>query len=219
VQRTVQPGVVVVALGSAVVAGTVPGSLVPAAIWTVGDEGVKTAGRPPGAPSPRLLKEAERRLRAGEPAPTIGHVDIAERTMMAGRPRQRRLAISGGSVLLLVILGYFLLPVVLRALPFWRPAQTSPICPQGCILVDAQAIPGGTQLIRVRAGKQFGLFFKAATACPNPSNSSVLSADACTSTSGQLSGAVGTYTARAAGSADMVVNASGASLTVHIDVQ
>src|SRR5258708_21124975 len=100
VQPRVRPGVVVVAITAQdqepAGGGMVGDAAVPTAVWFAGPSGVRTPGRPPGSPSPRLLQDAQRRLIGGEPAPTIGHVDVAERTMIAGVRRQPRFAIGTG---------------------------------------------------------------------------------------------------------------------------
>ncbi|HEV3231747.1 MAG TPA: hypothetical protein VG245_05780 [Candidatus Dormibacteraeota bacterium] len=89
IQKRVSPGVLVIAVGAPDlgVAGPVAGVGVPAVVWAVSPEGrAETRGDVPGGPPAGDLRQALRRLLAGEPAPTIGQVDVAERTLMSGRP-------------------------------------------------------------------------------------------------------------------------------------
>ena len=87
IQRRVQPGVVVlhVAPGNQLTpAGPVPGTLVPAAVWTVDSATgkVETVGKPPGSPSASEVKHAAASLMRGIPAPSLGELDLAERGVM-----------------------------------------------------------------------------------------------------------------------------------------
>ncbi len=90
VQRKVRPGVVVVQVAprdALTTAGLVPGTAVPATVWTVdSDTGrVEVAGSPPGSPSGQEVKRAAGALARGMPAPPLGELDVAERTVMQVR--------------------------------------------------------------------------------------------------------------------------------------
>lgn len=90
VQRRVRPGVVVVhvAPGSQLAAaGAVTGAAVPSAIWSVDSETgrVEVSGSPPGSPPGGEMKRAAAALINGATAPTLGELDLAERTVMQVR--------------------------------------------------------------------------------------------------------------------------------------
>ncbi|MEA2646481.1 MAG: hypothetical protein QOE92_1564 [Chloroflexota bacterium] len=224
VQRNVSPGVVVVAPDASVVPGAVPGTAAPAAVWTVDAEGVHATGRPSGSPSPAILKDADRRLRRGEAAPTIGHIDVAERTMMSGRGRQRAFALGSGGVIVLVILGFLFLRFIGSALtprgqPQQPPAQAAGgICAQSCVLVDPAATGSGTTSRNVALGGQLRLRVKGATECPASPNPGVLRLDACEADFANGS-ADGLYVGRAAGSSDLVANVGATRVTIHVVVR
>jgi hypothetical protein len=108
VQRTVHPGVVVVHVAPAAqlgAAGPVTGAAVPAAVWTVdSDTGVvNTPGRPPGSPSSSAIKQGAGALAIGMAPPTLGELDLAERSLMhvsaIGMPR-----VLGGVAGILLVL-------------------------------------------------------------------------------------------------------------------
>ena len=112
IQRRVKPGVVVVhvAPGNQLTpAGPVAGAVVPAAVWTVDSAAGKVvaAGRPPGSPSAAELKHAAGALMRGEPAPSLGELDLAERGVMQLRTVSMPRAVSG-------LLGLFLFFFALR---------------------------------------------------------------------------------------------------------
>jgi len=112
IQRKVRPGVVVVlvAPGNQLTpAGPVAGAVVPSAVWTVDSAAgkVEAAGKPPGSPSASELRRAARALMRGEPAPTLGELDLAERGVMQLRTVAMPRAISG-------LIGIFLLYFALR---------------------------------------------------------------------------------------------------------
>jgi hypothetical protein len=113
IQRTVRPGVVVVQVAPAAeltTAAPVPGTAVPAAIWTVdSDSGrVELAGSPPGSPSGGEMRRAAEALARGVPSPTLGELDLAERGVMQLRTVSMPRAFSGvlGLLLLLFALRY-----------------------------------------------------------------------------------------------------------------
>jgi len=112
IQRKVRPGVVVVlvAPGNQLIpAGPVAGAVVPSAVWTVDSAAgkVEAAGNPPGSPSASELRHAARTLMRGEPAPTLGELDLAERGVMQLRTVTMPRAMSG-------LLGIFLLYFAFR---------------------------------------------------------------------------------------------------------
>ena len=210
VQRTVNPGVLVIAVGAEATAGAVPRAAVPAAVWTVDGEGVHASGRPSGSPAPGILKDADRRLRRGEPAPTIGHIDVAERTMMSGRGRQRAFALGGGSVIVLVIVGFLFLRFVSSAI-FSTPSNRAPggqaagtVCAVECILVDPAATGSGSTSLQLAVGEQARLRVTGARACPAPVDPSVVRRDRCEVLGGGVSSADGLYTALTPGTTEMV---------------
>lgn len=143
VQRSVRPGVVVVqvAPGSELTtAGALPGTAVPAAVWTVDSETgrVEVAGNPPGSPSGAEVKRAAGALARGLPAPALGELDMAERTVMQVRTRAMPQALGGviSICLLLVAVGYgFAALTRLFALP--------------SLLASKDLAPGGQTLIIV----------------------------------------------------------------------
>lgn len=90
IQRTVRPGVVVVQVAPAaelVPAGIVANTAIPAAVWTVAaDTGrVEIAGSPPGSPSGGEIRRAAESLLRGAQAPSLGELDLAERSVMQVR--------------------------------------------------------------------------------------------------------------------------------------
>jgi hypothetical protein len=87
IQRKVRPGVLVVhvAAGNQLTPpGPVAGAAVPAAVWTVDSATgrVETAGRPPGSPSAGDIRRSANALMRGEPAPSLGELDMAEKGVM-----------------------------------------------------------------------------------------------------------------------------------------
>jgi hypothetical protein len=140
VQRTVRPGVVVVQVAPAAElspAGLVEGTAVPAAVWTVdADTGrVELAGQPPGSPSGGELKRAAAALAAGAPAPTLGELDLAERSLMQTRTVAMPRALGG-------VLGVVL---VLFALRYGFGALMSIFAFSS--LLGANNVPGGTPVV------------------------------------------------------------------------
>lgn len=112
IQRKVRPGVVVVlvAPGNQLTpAGPVAGAVVPSAVWTVDSAAgkIEAAGKPPGSPSRSELRRAARALLRGEPAPTLGELDLAERGVMQLRTVAMPRAMSG-------LIGIFLLYFAFR---------------------------------------------------------------------------------------------------------
>ncbi len=109
IQRRVRPGVVVVhvAPGNQLTpAGPVQGAVVPAAVWAVDSATgkVETVGSPPGSPSSSEIKRAAQALMSGEPAPSLGELDLAEKGVMQLRTAQMPAALSGIAGILLLIL-------------------------------------------------------------------------------------------------------------------
>ena len=142
VQRSVRPGVVVVhvAPGSELSpAGVVAGTAVPAAVWTVdADSGrVEVAGRPPGSPSDAELKRAAASLAQGLPAPTLGELDLAERSLMQTRTVAMPRVLGG-------VLGFVL---VIFALRYGFGALTSMLAFSS--LIGAGNVPGGRLVVLV----------------------------------------------------------------------
>jgi hypothetical protein len=107
IQKHVTPGVLVIALGGpelAAAAGPLAGAAVRATVWTATPDGrAETRGGAPGCPPASVLRGALRRLLAGEPAPTIGQIDVAERALMYGRGRRPYFLDSP----LLALIGFF----------------------------------------------------------------------------------------------------------------
>jgi hypothetical protein len=109
VQRKVRPGVVVVQVAASpqlIKAGPVVGSAVPAAVWTVdSDTGrVEVAGTPPGSPSRGAVKAAAAALVKGQPAPSLGELGLAERSVMQVRSVGMPRGIAGGAISICLIL-------------------------------------------------------------------------------------------------------------------
>jgi hypothetical protein len=112
IQRKVRPGVVVVlvAPGNQLMpAGPVAGAVVPSAVWTVDSAAgqVEAPGKPPGSPSASELRHATRALMRGEPAPSLGELDLAEKGVMQLRTVAMPRAVGG-------LLGIFLLYFAFR---------------------------------------------------------------------------------------------------------
>ena len=140
VQRTVRPGVVVVQVAPTAelsAAGLVAGTAVPAAVWTVDAETgrVELAGQPPGSPSGGELKRAAAALVAGAPAPTLGELDLAERSLMQTRTVAMPRVLGG-------LLGFVL---VLFAFRYGFGALLSMFAFTS--LLGANNVPGGTLVV------------------------------------------------------------------------
>ena len=108
VQRAVRPGVVVVQVAPAVelrTPGPVPATAVPAALWTVdSDTGrVQVSGNPPGSPSGSEIRRAAESLLRGVPAPSLGELDLAERSVMQLRTVTMPRYLSGAAGILLLL--------------------------------------------------------------------------------------------------------------------
>jgi hypothetical protein len=108
IQRSVSAGVVVVQVAPGpelAAAGPVPGTAVPAAIWTVDSDSGRTevAGRPPGSPPAGEVKRAAAGLARGLPAPSLGELDQAERGVMQMRTRAMPQAVGGVVGILLIL--------------------------------------------------------------------------------------------------------------------
>jgi hypothetical protein len=213
VQPRVNPGVLVIAVnpGEPIEPGRLPLAAVPTTVWTMGDSGARTRGRPPGAPSPGILKGVTARLLRGEPPPTIGHIDVAERTLMSGRGRQRTFAFSSGAILLLLLAGYFglrYLPVLLAPA---RPAPGAAACGQtGCLVLDPSRL--GSQPVETAAttGQNLRILFRNVTECPPPLDTAVVSLVGCAA-GGDASGAIGTYRALRPGTSELNLVPAGLS--------
>lgn len=111
IQRRVQPGVLVVAVGpppQLPAAAELKDLPVDASIWTVdaGSGRLESRGRPPGSPSPGVVASAARDLAQGRPAPPIGALDVAERTLMNPRRRYRYAGPTGIVAVILVLLAF-----------------------------------------------------------------------------------------------------------------
>jgi len=131
IQHRVRPGVVVVhvAPGNQLTpSGPVPEAAVPSAVWTVDSATgrVETAGKsPPGSPAASDLKKAAESLMRGSAVPSLGELDLAERSVMQvrtiGVPRIFTGAVSICLVLVLLRFGLggvfslFALPTLLAA--------------------------------------------------------------------------------------------------------
>jgi hypothetical protein len=142
VQRKVRPGVVVVHVAPGpelATAGPVTGTAVPATIWTVDSETgrVEVAGQPPGSPSNAEVKRAATTLAQGLPAPSLGELDLAERSLLQTRtvamPR-----VFGG------VLGFVL---VIFALRYGFGALISMLAFTS--LLGANSAPGGQLVVVV----------------------------------------------------------------------
>ena len=110
IQRTVRPGVVVVhvAPGNQLAnGGPVTGAAVPSAIWTVdSDTGrVETSGNPPGSPAGGEMKRAATALMKGTQAPTLGELDLAERSVMEVRTIGVPRVVTGVVSICLILVG------------------------------------------------------------------------------------------------------------------
>jgi hypothetical protein len=142
VQRSVRPGVVVVqvARGAELTnAGVVAGTAVPAAVWTVDSENgrVEVAGQPPGSPSAGEVKRAAASLAQGAPAPSLGELDLAERSLLQTRTVAMPRVLGG-------VLGFVL---VIFALRYGFGAVLSLVAFSG--LIGASNVPGGMLVVVV----------------------------------------------------------------------
>ncbi len=111
IQRTVRPGVVVVQVapaGELIGAGLVAETAVPSAVWTVNSETghVVLAGNPPGSPSCGEVRRAASALQGGQPAPSLGELDLAERAVMQLRTVAMPRALGGVVGILLLIFAF-----------------------------------------------------------------------------------------------------------------
>ena len=111
IQRRVRPGVVVVhvAPGNQLTpAGPVAGAVVPATVWTVDSATgrTETTGSPPGSPAGSEIKRAAMALMRGEPAPSLGELDLAERGVMQLRTATVPRAFGGLFGLALLFLAF-----------------------------------------------------------------------------------------------------------------
>jgi hypothetical protein len=142
-------------------AGLVNGAAVPAAVWTVDSAAgkVQATGRPPGSPSAGDLKHAADALMRGEPAPSLGELDLAERGLMQLRSVSMPRAVSG---LLGIFLFYFAIRygigglLSLMILPSLLGAGSYPSNP-GKVIAVAQLVVNTLLLAGVVLGA--GLFF------------------------------------------------------------
>jgi hypothetical protein len=218
IQRRVEPGVVVVALHppAGVAAGRVAGSPVRTAIWTVRDGRARTPARPPGSPSPRLLRQAVASLERGEPPPSIGTIDVAERALMYGRGTRRGFTFGGGAgiiVVLLVLFGLRVLPGFLAGRSPGRGGQGQGPCAgvASCVEIGpgsngtALAVPGGSRVV-VRLSGQAG--------CLEDSAPAVLVFEECITTGGDPAEVVSVYRAAAPGRAEL--GRAGFSVSVSV---
>jgi hypothetical protein len=120
-------------------AGPVAGTAVPATIWTVDSETgrAELAGQPPGSPSSAEVKRAAGALAQGLPAPSLGELDLAERSLLQTRsvamPR-----VFGG------VLGFVL---VIFALRYGFGALMSMLALTS--LLGANSVPGGQLVVVV----------------------------------------------------------------------
>jgi hypothetical protein len=208
IQRRVDPGVLVIALEPppGVDPGMVRGLPARTAIWSVEGGRLRAAGRPPGSPSPRLVGGAVAALERGDPPPSIGQIDVAERSLMYGHRSRRSFTLGGGAGIATLIAVYFLLRF-LPALLFPRgPAQAQRQSP-GCVApacvnlgpVDSGrrlTLPAGTEVLVTlpRGGSQ---------ACITDSDTAVLQLEQCTTTGGDNAATVGLFRAAASGTATL----------------
>ncbi|HEV1998382.1 MAG TPA: hypothetical protein VGR61_09680 [Candidatus Dormibacteraeota bacterium] len=156
IQRRVQPGVLVIAKdpGPATEPGLVAGAPARTAIWTVENGRLRSPGRPPGSPSPGLVRGAVASLERGEGPPSIGKIDIAERALMSGRPSRRSFTLGGGGVIVIFVVGYLLLRTVPGLLFGHQQQDRSGVCTtQNCVVLGGAddgrvvALDRGTQLL------------------------------------------------------------------------
>lgn len=155
IQRTVRPGVVVVQVaptGELRTPGLLAGTAVPAALWTVdSDTGrVEVSGNPPGSPPGGEIRRAAESLLRGVPAPSLGELDLAERSVMQLRTVAMPRFVSGaaGIILLLfglryglgALFGLFALPAELATAITSGSAQTSVLLAE--LVVDILLVAG-----------------------------------------------------------------------------
>jgi hypothetical protein len=208
IQHRVTPGVVVIAIDPppGVKAGMVRGAPARTAIWTVVDGRLNASGRPPGAPSPRLVRTALAALERGEPPPSIGQVDVAERQLMSGRSNRRSFTLGGGAGIGTIIAIFLLLRFV-PALLFPRgsapPQRQAPACASpGCVSLGSAdsgrtltVAPGTEVLVVLPQG--------GTPACLTDSDAAVLQLEQCGTSGGDNPSTLGVYRAAAAGTATL----------------
>ncbi|MHB8509800.1 MAG: hypothetical protein ACYDGR_14330 [Candidatus Dormibacteria bacterium] len=139
IQKRLSPSVVVIAIDPppSIRPGLIAGAAVPTAIWTVAADGsVQAASRPPGAPAPGLVRRAAAELTRGAEPPTIGQLDVAERTVMAGSVG-RGYADTGGLYLLLGVGAVLFALRTLGTLLIYLRAPGLPALAQGIVLAAA----------------------------------------------------------------------------------
>ena len=208
IQRRVDPGVLVIALEPppGVEPGMVRGLPARTAIWSVEGGRLRAGGRPPGSPSPRLVRSAVASLERGDPPPSIGQIDVAERSLMYGRSNRRSFTLGGGAGIATLIAIYLLLRFV-PALLFPRgPAQTqrqSPGCAAPACVSLGPGDSGGT--LTVAAGTEVLVTLPQGgnQACIADSDTAVLQLEQCTTTGGDNASTVGLFRASASGTATL----------------
>jgi hypothetical protein len=220
IQRRVDPGVVVIALEPppGVEAGMVRDLPAKTAIWTVHGGRLRSPGRPPGSPGPKLVAGAVASLERGAPPPSIGQIDVAERALMSGRSNRRSFTLGGGATIGLLVVGYLLLRIV-PGLFFPRGQQAPPRQAAGCAAPDCitlgpgdngrqvTALPGTLVLVVLpQAGGPAGCF--------QDSDPAVLQLVQCTTTGGSAPEVGGTYRAVNPGAA--VLSRDQYSVTVTV---
>jgi hypothetical protein len=206
IQRRVTPGVVVIAVEPppGAQAGMVRGAPARTAIWTIAGGRLHASGRPPGAPSPRLVRSALAALERGEPPPSIGQVDVAERQLMSGRRNRRTFTLGGGAGIGTIIAIYLLLRFV-PALLFPRgsapPQRQAPTCAApGCVSLGPSDT-GRTLTVAPRTEVLVIVPQGAIQACLTDSDGAVLQLEQCGTTGGDNPSTLGLYRAAATGTA------------------
>jgi len=219
IQRRVDPAVLVVALEPppGVEGGSVPGAPARSTIWTVRGGRLASPARPRGVPPARLVRDAAASLERGEPPPSIGTIDVAERTLMVGRPRGRRLSLGGGAGIVIVIaalLALRYLPVLLPRPPGVAPGNQCP--PAGCTALGPQ---DNGRVVQVTQGALVTVTVPLAggtpAGCFTDSDPAVLQLRQCTTVEGGSPALVALYTAAGPGSATLSLEGYSVTLVVR----
>ncbi|MEA2683776.1 MAG: hypothetical protein QOK05_2104 [Chloroflexota bacterium] len=220
IQRRVVPGVLVIALHppAGVQPGWVRGLSVRTAVWAVQGGRLRAAGRPPGSPSPRLVRAAVSALERGVPPPSIGQIDVAERSLMYGRGSRRSFTLGGGAGIGALVAVFLLLRFVPALLSPRGPGpaqrQASRCAAPSCVNLG-QGDNGRTLTIPAGTDIMVTLTQPTSQSCIADSDPAVLQLEQCTTTGSESPTTVGLFRAAASGTATL----TGDQFTVTVVVR